>query len=179
MSALAGVAFGGTQALADDARYGVFDLTEVRVGIADHDSGVFGNTKEEGPDVTLGLRFSPLFGDHQDSLWNPRPHVGANINTRGDTSAVFAALTFGGMVAGPLFINFDLGGAWHDGEDSTSRTDRKELGSPVLFYLAAEAGFRFLDHHGLALRLDHMSNASLADDNEGLDTVGVVYSYFF
>ena len=72
-----------------------------------------------------------------------------------------------------------VGGAANTGKLETLRLDRKELGSRVLFYLAAELGYRINQRHSLAVRLDHMSNASIADNNEGLDTVGVVYGYQF
>ena len=78
-----------------------------------------------------------------------------------------------------MFFSLDLGGAVHDGETSTSRRDRKELGTRVLFREAIEIGYRFQEHHALSLRFDHISNASLADNNEGLDTLGVVYGYSF
>ncbi len=42
---------------------------------------------------------------------------------------------------------------------------------------AIEIGYRFLDRHALSIRLDHISNAGLTDNNEGMDTLGVVYSY--
>ena len=74
---------------------------------------------------------------------------------------------------------FAFGGAAHTGKLQTSRLDRKELGSRVLFYLATELGYRITPKHSVSLRVDHMSNASLADNNEGLDTVGLIYGYHF
>lgn len=79
----------------------------------------------------------------------------------------------------PGFVTFDLGGAAHDGKLRLNDPDRKESGSRVLFYVAAELGYRFNGHNTLSVRIDHMSNGSLADRNEGLDTVGLVYGYRF
>ena len=78
-----------------------------------------------------------------------------------------------------MFFSFDLGGAVHDGKTSTIKLDRKELGSRVLFREAVEISYRFQGHHALSLRIDHISNASIADNNEGLDTIGLVYGYSF
>ena len=60
-------------------------------------------------------------------------------------------------------------------------TDKKELGSNILFREAAEIGWNFYGKDSISLRFDHISNANLwgEDANEGLDTFGVVYSYRF
>ena len=158
-------------------RGGPLGLSELRFGAAFHDTGVFGRNKEGGAVLNFEARFSPLGGDIWEFLWNPRPLVGVNINTVGDTTAFYTGLNWAWDVWGPVFVSLDLGGAVHDGEVSTSKLDRKELGSRVLFREALEIGYRFLDRHALSIRLDHISNASLTDINEGLDTLGVVYGY--
>ena len=105
--------------------------------------------------------------------------VGANINTAGDTSAFYLGMTWDWDVWGPVFITLDLGFAVHNGETTTLELGKKELGSRALFREALELGYRFLDRHAVSVRLDHMSNASLTEQNEGLDTFGVVYGYSF
>ena len=60
-----------------------------------------------------------------------------------------------------------------------SERNKKELGCRLLFHEAAQLGYLVTEHHALSLRLDHISNASLCSENEGLDTVGVVYAYRF
>ena len=156
-----------------------FGISEVRLGVHHHDAGVFGRNKEDGVDVSIEARFARFTGGFWDTIWQPRAHLGVNINSEGDTSSAYAGLTWDWQIWGPVFFSFDLGGAVHDGETSTSELDRKELGSRVLFHEAIEIGYRFQEHHALSLRLDHISNASIADNNEGLDTIGVVYGYSF
>ena len=156
-----------------------FGISELRLGIAHHDTGVFGRNKEGGFDITLGMRFLPLRGDIWEFMQNPRPFIGANINTAGETSALNFGLNWDWDVWRRTYFSWAMGGAAHTGKLSTSVLDRKELGSRVLFYLAAELGYRLSPRTSLALRLDHMSNASLADNNEGLDSVGMVYGYHF
>ncbi len=158
-------------------RTGPLGVTELRFGVVHHDTGVFGRNEEDGVDLSLEARFSPLGGDIWEFLWNPRPLVGVNVSTVGDTSSLYAGLNWEWDVWGPVFISLDLGGAVHDGKLSTSELDRKELGSRVLFRQALEIGYRVFEHHALSIRFDHLSNAGLVDNNEGLDTLGVVYSY--
>lgn len=158
---------------------GPFGLSEFRIGIAHHDSGVFGRNKEDGPDIALQARFQPFTGGLWDKIWRPRPHVGLNVNTRGDTSSVYAGLTWQWDFWSRAFVSFDFGAALHDGKLSTDKPGRKELGSRILFREALELGYRIDSHNTLSLRLDHMSNAKLADNNEGLDTVGLIYGYRF
>ena len=72
-----------------------------------------------------------------------------------------------------------LGGAVHDGERETLREGKKELGSQVLFHIPIELGRSVRGRHRISLYFDHVSNASLADENEGLDTLGLRYGYLF
>ena len=156
-----------------------FGISELRLGVLHHDAGVFGNSKEDGVDVTIEVRFARFTGGFWDTIGQPRAHLGANINSEGNTSSAYTGLTWDWQIWGPVFFSFDLGGALHDGETSSSRGDEKELGSRALFRAAVEIGYRFHERHALSLRLDHLSNAFLADNNEGLDTLGVVYGYSF
>ena len=156
-----------------------FSLSEVRFGVVGHDTGVFGRNKEDGVDITLGVRFQPLTGDIWEFLQSPRPFIGANINTSGETSALDFGLNWDWDPWRQTFFSFAFGGAAHTGKTETLRLDRKELGSRVLFYLAVELGYRITPNHSVSFRLDHMSNAGLVDNNEGLDTVGLIYGYHF
>ena len=156
-----------------------FGISELRFGVVHHDTGVLGRNEESGVDIALGMRFLPLRGDIWDLLQNPRPFIGANINTSGDTSSLNFGVNWDWDLWRQTFFSFAVGGAAHTGKLETLRLDRKELGSRVLFYLAAELGYRINQRHSLAVRLDHMSNAKLADKNEGLDTVGLVYGYHY
>ena len=167
-------AAGPAAALADMLR-----LSEVRLGVAHHDTGVFGTNKEDAVDIAFGVRFRPFSGTLWDIVANPRPFLGLNINTAGDTSSLNGGLNWDWELWNQTFFSFAWGGAVHDGKLGIERLGRKELGSRVLFYLAAELGYRFDQNHSVAMRLDHMSNAGLADNNEGIDTVGLVYGYHF
>lgn len=169
----------GTQQGAAAARGGPFGLSELRLGVLVHDIGMFGRSEEDGTDVTLEARFKPFPGRFWEVIWSPRPHIGVTLNTVGDTSAAYFGLTWEWNFWRSMFLSFDFGGAVHDGKLSTTKVGRKELGSRILFREAIELGFVINDRHALSIRLDHISNASLTDNNEGLDTAGIVYGYRF
>jgi len=63
------------------------------------------------------------------------------------------------------------------GETYTDRLGRKELGLQIMFRESAEVGYSLNDHNVISLYLDHISNASIADKNEGLDTFGLRYTH--
>jgi hypothetical protein len=155
-------------------------ISEIFIGVLDHDTGVFGRNQEDGPDINVEWRLDPLWGlTWWDDILSPRPMIGFNINTGDDTNTFYAGLTWTFNISDRIFFDWGMGGTVHDGETGGSRPDKKELGSSVLFYLAAGIGYRLTEHHAISIRLDHMSNATLADDNDGLDTVGIRYSYRF
>ncbi|HSV28059.1 MAG TPA: acyloxyacyl hydrolase, partial [Candidatus Omnitrophota bacterium] len=67
-------------------------IDEIRLGLLDHDVGVFGGEHESGYDVNGEVLFeSPGF---LAPIWAPRPHVGVYVNTTGDTSQAYAGLTW-------------------------------------------------------------------------------------
>ncbi len=152
-------------------------LSEIRGGILAHDRGPFNNNEEGGADINLEALFrSP---DILRSIGSPRPHLGFSVNTGGDTDQFYAGLTWEWRFWRSLFAGFSLGGAIHDGETETSRTDKKELGCRVLFRGSLELGYSLTRRHGVSLFYDRISNLDICDNNEGLETVGVRYGYRF
>lgn len=157
-------------------------VDEVRVGGFYHDAGILGTRKERGPDLNLELRFaSPEF---LSAIWSPRPHLGVTGSLAGDTSQLYFGLTWSFMLwrtggNDGLFLDVSLGGSAHNGKLEPNRTDRKALGSRVLFRESLELGYRFGDVHSVSVFLDHASNANLASHNEGIDSLGVRYGLKF
>jgi lipid A 3-O-deacylase len=152
-------------------------LSEIRVGVLAHDQGPFSSNEEGGIDGNFELLFvSPSF---LDVIWAPRPHIGFSVNSDGDTSQVYAGLSWEWSFWGHWFAGFSLGGSVHDGETETDRVDRKELGCHLLFRESVEVGYRFGGRHAVSAFLDHISNANICDKNEGIDTFGLRYGYAF
>ncbi len=161
---------------ADTARAEVPILSEARIGVSIHDSGGFSGRKEEGIDVNTEVLF-------HDLGWFPRvkirPHVGASINTKGDTSAIYAGLTASFYVWRGLFLEVSGGAAAHNGKHHTTDPNRKELGCTVLFRESFSAGYEVTRRSSVAVYLDHISNANICSKNEGMETLGVRYGYRF
>lgn len=150
---------------------------ELRLGVLAHDVGIFGGEHEEGVDGNAEVLFdSPAL---LKPLWAPRPHLGASINSAGDTSSVYAGLTWTWEPARRLFVAFSLGGAIHNGETDSDRQDRIDLGSRVLFRESLSIGVWLSERHNLSLMLSHISNANLAEHNEGMDDFGLRWGYRF
>jgi lipid A 3-O-deacylase len=172
----------GASALLAASAHAASVVDEARVGVFDHDAGVFGSDKEQGADINLELLFaSPRF---LAAVWAPRPHLGVHASLSGETSQLYFGLTWSFMLwptggADGLFLEASLGGAAHNGKLDTTDPGRKSLGSPVLFRESLELGYRFAEVHSLSVMLDHISNADLADRNEGLDTLGIRYGLKF
>ena len=107
------------------------------------------------------------------------PNFGLSVNDRGDTSKLYAGVLWEFEMKSGLFLNLGVGAAVHNGESETSEEDKKELGSRVLFRIPIELGYALTKRHAVSIMFDHVSNASLADPNEGLDTLGLRYGYRF
>ena len=164
-------------------------LSEFRLGVLDHDLGLFGSQRESGLDLNMEVLF--VAPEILEVIWLPRPHLGVTVNTEGDTSFLYAGgtwdiaiildRTFGWEIWEPLLIEGVLGLALHNGELSVPgrQTSAKALGCRVLFREALSLGVRFWTHHSLSVSLDHISNAGLCDNNDGLETLGIRYGYRF
>jgi lipid A 3-O-deacylase len=162
-------------------------IDEVKVGALAHDVGFLTHHVESGADVNLEMLFvSP---DMLSIIGAPRPHIGADINTAGNTSDGYFGLTWGWTLlpslygAGAVFANGSLGGAVQDGFTGTATSiappGRKLLGSQVLFRESAELGYQITPIVSVSAILDHISNANLAPRNAGITSAGARLGFRF
>jgi len=152
-------------------------LSEIRGGILVHDEGLFSRNKEDGIDTNFEVLFkSPSM---LDVIWAPRPHLGATLNSAGNTSQAYLGLTWDWDFYRYLFLNFSLGGAFHTGEKVTDDPKTKSLGCSVLFRESLDLGYKVSGPHSVMFHLDHISNAKLCSTNEGLEAFGLRYGYSF
>ena len=152
-------------------------LYEIRAGILAHDVPLWSRTRQEGG-VDFNAEF--IFGFPKFELLSGivYSNLGFSLNSQGDTSKIYSGLLWEYLWDSGLFINLGLGLAAHDGKLENS-ADKKELGSRILFRIPIEMGLLFTRHQGISIMFDHVSNAYLADPNEGLDTIGLRYIYRF
>ena len=152
-------------------------LYAIRTGILAHDVPVWSRSRREG-----GVDFNAelIFGFPNCRLFSGsvRTNLGIGLNNQGDTSKVYSGLLWEYVWNSGLFLNLGLGLAAHTG-DLENSDDKKALGSRILFRIPIEMGLLFTRRQGVSIMFDHVSNAYLADPNEGLDTVGLRYTYRF
>jgi hypothetical protein len=152
---------------------------EVRIGILAHDVDNLwsGTSVEDGIDLNAELIFArPGIAVFSGNI---RPNIGVSVNSQGATSKLYAGILWEIEGRTGLFFDIGLGLALHNGELQTENPDRKQLGSRVLFRVPIEFGYALSEHHRIAVSFDHISNAYLANPNEGMDTLGVRYCYRF
>lgn len=153
-------------------------VDEVRIGLLNHEMSLLrDSSQEDGVDVNIEVLFdSP---EWLEWIGAPRPHVGATIATHDSaTSFAYTGLVWDYNFWGPLFIEGAFGVAIHDGEVDKS-TDRNELGCRLNFHESASLGYNVNESNRVMLTAEHISNASLCSENEGLTNIGVRYGYKF
>ena len=154
----------------------VLDGREARLGVLYHDA-TSGSRVESGLDLNLEVLWqSPTF---LEAVLSPRPHLGLSLNTAGDTSQIYAGLTWSWLIADPIFIEIALGGAVHDGETGRASRDERAMGCRALFREAFSVGGLIGPSGSLSLEISHISNAGLCDDNAGLTNLGLRYGLAF
>lgn len=163
-------------AAADGSARGL--VHELKLGVLAHDTDILWSrrNREDGVDINVEALLSPSLDLEFATL---RPAIGASVNTEGDTSKIYVDARLQRDFANGIFVGAGVGAAVHDGKLDAGHRDRKALGSRVLFHIPAEIGYRFDAHHSVSVYFDHVSNAFLADENEGLDTLGLRYGYRF
>lgn len=167
----------GASAGGSGDRAGVLD--EARGGALYHDLRRH-NGRETGADVNAEFLFATPPRDVFRAIGSPRPHVGASVNTAGDTSQLYGGLTWEIRLFGHVFGNGSLGLSVHNGTLKSDAPGAKELGYRVLFRESVEILYRFSgERHAVSLLFDHISNANLAGANDGLETLGIRYGYRF
>lgn len=153
-------------------------IHEVKVGALQHDTdGLWsGYKRESGFDVNAEIIFNA-----PADLWGGtvRPALGVSVNSSGDTSKAYGVARWETDILDRSFFALGVGAAMHNGHTKLTRSDRKALGSKVLFYFPIELGYRLNEHNNVSVFFDHVSNAWMASPNEGMDTLGIRFGYTF
>jgi lipid A 3-O-deacylase len=152
-------------------------IDEFKIGGLAHDVTFLGRHVEGGADVNIEVLFTPP--DILRIIGSPRPHIGADINTSGNTTDGYFGLTWGITLIQSLFgagdgvfVNGSLGGAIHDGYIDSAPAGRKRLGSRILFRESAELGYQLTPNTSISAIVDHISNANLGNHNAGITSAG-------
>jgi lipid A 3-O-deacylase len=152
-------------------------IYEVRFGVLAH--SIVGNNSEDGIDLNLELLFRrPAISYDSflvDLALRPRLHLGASINTVGDTSQIYAGLTWDLRITERLSLEVAFGGAFHDGPTGAHLAD--SYGCVLNFRESLAPGYALSERWIVYGTVSHMSNADLCDHNTGLSSAGVRLGY--
>jgi lipid A 3-O-deacylase len=157
-------------------------LEQVRLGVLEHDTGLVGTSKEDGVDVGVEVLSEPL--DALRLIGAPRLVVGGLVNSEGQTNQAYVGLMGQKAFAEGVFRDGDaffieglVAGAWHDGKLDVTGTPEeanwKSHGSHWAFRTGFGFGYRFNETWSVAFNFAHLSNADLAEPNEGSNDVGL------
>jgi len=168
-------------------------VSEFKLGILDHDAH-FLMGKEHGADINPELILSsPVTEDMiaNAPAWlhwalQPRPTVGAAVNTAGDTDQFYLGATWSWMLA-PNVINpgdgivleYFFGPGFNDGYEDRAPPNRKALGYFVLFREGLDLGYQINPTWIVSAHIDHISNGGLAKANQSINDVGLRLGYRF
>ena len=161
---------------------------EVRGGVLAHDTGFL---LEAGPrNDVYALNGEVLFPSPAflSFAFYPRPKIGFSLAPDADgVSTVYAGLNWDVPVYGNWFVMGGVGGSFGDADrlteadlrpGETKDTDRL-VGCHALFHLSAGFGYRITESVNVHFYGDHISNANLCGNNEGLDQWGFRLGYVF
>jgi lipid A 3-O-deacylase len=156
-----------------------FAISEVRAGVL---ATNLENSKEDKADYLINgeILFGQPVARSSNSVWEnflrPRVHVGFNVTPEDDgVNQLYAGLTWEYRLTNWAFIETSFGGAVHDG--STAGNDTNSYGCVLNFHESAGVGFDLNERWRLLVSVDHMSNAGLCDQNQGLTNAGVRLGY--
>jgi hypothetical protein len=154
-------------------------ISELRGGVFAHAPG----TREDGSvDINGEILFSKPFisADPLISFLIPRLHIGATLNTAGDTSQVYAGFTWNYDLTQKIFIEGSVGAAFHNGKtDRFVQPDRLALGCSPLIRGTGSLGYRLSENWTVMATVEHISNGNTCRANQGLTNYGIRVGYVF
>lgn len=184
-TAFAALACGAGAAQADDFRL----VDEVRLGVLEHDTGLGGgDTKEGGFDIGAELLTSPI--EQLSLIGSPRAVFGLQVNSEGYTNMAYAGILAQKNLAEGLasesdaiYLEGTIGIAYHDGAiDVRLRPEDSEWKSHGSYWLIRSGfgvGYRFNERYSVTATFSHISNANLAQPNQGSNDVGLRFGMRF
>lgn len=152
-------------------------ISELSLGASLQSVGPISPNVERGGAIAAEAKFNPV---GPGWLARPRPAIGISIAADdAATSFAYASLDWRIPVGPAWFIDFGFGGAVHDGATDLDpavdfpRRGEAFLGCRALFRLHGGPGVRLAPRISLRAEFEHLSNANLCEENEGLDNLGL------
>lgn len=168
-----------TGAMAQDAASPPF-IDEIRFGASA--SIQVDDIYEPGAFPFVTLYFDPLKRDSAtnfgEQLLRPRLNVGAMVSTTGEASQLLGGATWTFDLTESLFVEVGLGAALTNASLDGDGPGPK-VGCSLLFHESIAAGYRIDRNWSIVATVEHSSNASLCEENDGLTYAGLGLGYRF
>ncbi len=161
---------------------------EFRASILGHDTGFLLDAGPRNDVYAVNAELLFPSPDFPSFAFSPRPKIGVNLAPDADgISVVYAGLNWDVPVYGNWFVMASVGGALNNADRLTetdlqpgeNKNTRRLVGCHALFHLSVGFGYRVTEDVSVSFYGDHISNANLCDNNEGLDQWGVRLGYAF
>lgn len=167
--------------------------SEFVLGVLDHDAKALGG-REKGADINPEVIFSSPISDAMIANappwlhWalQPRPTIGGDINTAGQTDQAYVGATWSWYLTQNVFnpgdgivLDYFFGPGFNDGQIHNGNSQRKALGSHVLFREGLDLGYQINPVWVISAHIDHISNGGLAKENQSINDVGIRLGYRF
>jgi lipid A 3-O-deacylase len=78
-----------------------------------------------------------------------------------------------------VYFGYTFGAGFNDGKHFSRLSDRKSLGSNLLFRESFELGYQFTKIHSVSAYFDHVSNGGIQRYNQSLNNLGVRVGWKF
>jgi lipid A 3-O-deacylase len=157
-------------------------IKEAAFGVFAHDRGFASDRHEDGIDINAELLFQPPRWRSWQAIGAPSPHLGLTLNLSGETSALYGGVTYTFGLGKRMIVAAAAGLALHNGplhQSDSARCKRDSdcgFGSRIIPRVALELGGTLGPRHALTLLWSHMSHGgTFADENEGVDAIGLRY----
>jgi len=159
-------------------------IAEVRVGITEFDerSLNLSLSTQRANENSVAINGEILFEEPNFLKWalSPQPYIGGTINLEGKTSYGGAGLLWRQNFGKKVYGDFAFGLVAHTGTKNISdfferiSPNREDIqfGSSILFREQVALGYNINKHWSTELFYEHLSNAGLASNNEGADSLG-------
>jgi len=159
-------------------------IAEVRVGLTEFDERSLnvGIATQRANENSIAINGEILFEEPKFLKWalSPQPYIGGTLNLEGKTSYGGAGLLWRQGFGEKFYGDFAVGFVAHTGTNDISdfferiSPDRENIqfGSTILFREQVALGYNVNEDWSAELFFEHLSNAGLAFNNEGADSLG-------
>ena len=165
-------------------------IAELRVGVTEFDERRLNLVPAVrfADENSVGLNGEVLFEESDLLRWalSPQVYIGGTVNLEGETSFAGAGLLWRQSLGEKFYGDLGVGLVVHNGtldvtlrpgesfSDAFNRLSQEiEFGSRILFREQMAIGYNVNENWSTELFYEHLSNAGLAKENDGVNNLGI------